>query len=239
MDAGTRFLAAFNEIEDHFRKVLGADEHAEFQRMAQSYAASRHLPREQRDALSAFASLRNAISHGRYYGGRPIAEPVDAVVGQIERLRDRILTPPRALAVLGTREVRSADVTDPVAAVLQHVQGLDYSQFPVYGHGAYVGLLTTNTIARWLAAQLSSSGGLAEAESVGRVLAFAEPHERARHVPRTITAADAVFQLSSEGRPGRTVTALIITERGQPAEKPLALVVDDDLPALLKALEIS
>lgn len=123
--------------------------------------------------------------------------------------------------------------------MLQHVQGLDYSQFPVYDHSAYVGLLTTNTIARWLAAQLSSSGGLAEAESVGQVLAFAEPHERARHVPRTITAADAVFQLSSEGRTGRTVTALIITERGQPAEKPLALVVDDDLPALLKALEIS
>lgn len=109
----------------------------------------------------------------------------------------------------------------------------------VYDHSAYVGLLTTNTIARWLAAQLSSSGGLAEAESVGQVLAFAEPHEGARHGPRTITAADAVFQLSSEGRTGRTVTALIITERGQPAEKPLALVVDDDLPALLKALEIS
>jgi hypothetical protein len=238
VDAGARFLAAFNEIEDHFRKVLGADEHAEFQRMAQSYAASRHLPREQRDALSAFASLRNAISHGRYYGGRPIAEPVDAVVGQIERLRDRILTPPRALSVLGTTEVRSADVAEPVSAMLQHVQGLDYSQFPVYDKGAYVGLLTTNTIARWLAAQLSSSGGLAEVEPVGRVLAFAEPHEQARHVPRTITAADAVYQLSSGGRARRS-SALIITERGQSSEKPLALVVDDDLPALLKALEIS
>jgi hypothetical protein len=31
---GERFLAAFNEIEDRFRRVLGLDEHAEFAEMA-------------------------------------------------------------------------------------------------------------------------------------------------------------------------------------------------------------
>ena len=108
--------------------------------------------------------------------------------------------------MLGTAEVRSADVADPVAAVLQHVQGLDWTRSsPSTITGAYVGLLTTSTIARWLAAQLSSSGGPAEAESVGRAPAFAEPHEQA-----PARAADhhrrgrssAVYQLSSGGRTG-------------------------------------
>lgn len=61
---GERFLAAFNEIEDRFRRVLGLDEHAEFAEMARRYADKKHLPSVQRDALLAFASLRNAIGCG-------------------------------------------------------------------------------------------------------------------------------------------------------------------------------
>jgi hypothetical protein len=37
VDAVARLLTAFNEIEDHFRKVLRADKAAEFGRIAQSY----------------------------------------------------------------------------------------------------------------------------------------------------------------------------------------------------------
>lgn len=54
-------------------------------------------------AASRGASLRNAISHGRFYDDRPIAEPVQAVMAEIERLRDQITAPPKALAILGSR----------------------------------------------------------------------------------------------------------------------------------------
>jgi hypothetical protein len=37
----------------------------------------------------------------------------------------------------------------------------------------------------------------------------------------------------------RPAAALIITEHGKSSEKPLALLVDDDLPALIGALDIS
>lgn len=191
-----RFLAAFNEIEDHFRRVLGAGDHADFGWMAREYVDRKHLPREFRDALSAFASLRNAISHGLYQGGRPIAEPVAEVVMQIEQIHDKLVAPPAALSVLGTMVVRTADLDEPISVALDHVRRFDYSQLPVYDGGVYVGILTTNAIARWLAAQLAASDGLAEVEPVRRVLTFAEPHERALHVPRAITAAEAIYQLS-------------------------------------------
>jgi hypothetical protein len=88
-------------------------------------------------------------------------------VTQIERLRDQILTPPTALSVLGTTDVRLADAAEPVSTVLQQV-----------------------------------------------------------------------YRLSSGGRAGRPAIALIVTANGRTAEKPLALVVDDDLAALVRALEI-
>jgi CBS domain-containing protein len=239
VNAGVRFLAAFNAIEGHFRRVLAADERADFGWMAQEYAAKNHLPREYRDALSAFGRLRNAISHGRYYGGRPIAEPVPEVVDQIELLRDKIMAPPAALSVLGTMEVCTAGLDELISVALEYIRRFDYSQLPVYDEGKYVGILTTNAIARWLASQIAASGGLAEVEQVRRVLEFSEPHEHALHVPRTITVAAAIHELSSGGQAGRPAAALIITQSGKITEKPLAVVVSDDLPALMAAQAIS
>ena len=129
--AGTRFMIAFNDIEDHFRKTLGADSHVEFIQLARNYADRARLTRPQRDALVTFAALRNAISHGRYYDGRPIAEPVEEVVAQIEHLRDQIKRPPTALGVLGAMQVQTVGPGDPISAALDFVQQFDYSQLPV------------------------------------------------------------------------------------------------------------
>lgn len=235
-DAAQRFIAAFNDIETHFRDTLNVDEHAKFGKMAWDYVEAMRLPRSHGVELAAFARLRNAISHERYRGGRPVADPRLDLVDQIERLRDLYLKPPTALGALGQMEVCSVSPDQPVSAALEYVRLFDYSQLPVYDGDRYAGILTTNAVARWLAAQLAQTGGLAEAESVGHVLAFAEQHERARHVPRSITAANAIHQLSRGGRAGTPLTALIITNSGQTSEKPLAVVVDDDLPALIAAL---
>ena len=153
----------------------------------------------QRDALLAFASLRNAISHGRFYDGRPIAEPVQAVVTE-STLRGQITAPPKALAILGSRNACIAGPQEPVSAVLEYVSRFDYSQVPVYDGTRYIGILTTNAIARWLAHQLTLNQGLAEGESVDRVLAFAEPHERAK---LEVVASQQPRQLSSSLTAGR------------------------------------
>jgi len=45
VSSGARFLAAFNEIENHFRSTLGVNEHVEFAWMVQEYSTKKHLPR--------------------------------------------------------------------------------------------------------------------------------------------------------------------------------------------------
>jgi hypothetical protein len=233
----TRFLAAFNDIEDCLRAVLGADKHVGFAKMARAYTAEKRLPASHLDALLAFAYLRNAITHGRYYDGHPIADPVPEVVDQIERLRDQLRAPPEALTVLGVMDVCVARPDELISGVLEHVRRFDYSQLPVYDEGGYVGILTTNTIARWLGRQLTINGGRAEDEPVSRALGFAEPHERALLVGRSITAAEAIDQLSYGGQAQTPVTGLIITDNGKDSDEPLAVIVAYDLPALTAALE--
>lgn len=233
-----RFIRAFNEIERHFRTTLGVDERVEFGKLVREYVATKHLPLKHQDALLAFARLRNAISHEPHRHGLPIADPRLDAVEQIEQLLALYLQPRTALSILGQREVRSVDPGQPVSTALEYVRLFDYSQLPVYDGDNYVGILTTNACARWLAAQLAANEGLAEAETVGHVLKFAEQHERAQHVPRSIAAAEAVHRLSKGGQDSKPLTALIITHSGRPAEKLLRVVVDDDLPALVSALAI-
>jgi hypothetical protein len=109
---------------------------------------------------------------------------------------------------------------EPVSAVLEYVTRFDYSQVPVYDGARYIGILTTNAIARWLAHQLTLNQGLAEGEPVDRVLAFAEPHERAKLVGRSITGAEAIAQLTHGGEGRTPVTVLIVTETGRATEQP-------------------
>ncbi|MEU1745799.1 CBS domain-containing protein [Micromonospora arida] len=236
---GSRFLAAFNDIEKHIRGHLKADERTSFTQLAREYAEKKRLPSQHKSALVAFASLRNAISHGTYYGGRPIAEPVEAIVQEIERLRQLMLEPPRALHVLPHGEVHTVRPGDPVGTALDLVRTLGFSQLPVYDSDGYAGVLTTNAIARWLADQLTRNTGIAEEEPVSHVLRFAEPGENAVLVPRAITVVEAIERLSSGRQAGQLSTALIITENGRRTDKPLRLVAPYDLPLLTAALAIA
>jgi CBS domain-containing protein len=182
-----------------------AAEHEPFAALLPRFVDKKRLPRHQRDALAGFASLRNAIAHGRYYDGQAIANPVEHVVVQIERLRDQIKSPPRALTGHPVPTVSIARPSDPLSVILSKVREHGYSQLPVYDDSdRYVGLLTTNAIASWLASQFEDHGiGLGEDKPISDVLPFVEPHEIALHVGREITAAEAIVGLSHGGLGGR------------------------------------
>jgi predicted transcriptional regulator len=235
----TRFLRAFNEIEDSFRSELGLADNEDFAQLARAYSEKYWLPTSHRDALRAFRELRTAIVHGRYFGDRPIAEPVPEVVDEIECLRDLIKSPPAALAILGGRDVCMTRRDEPIRAALEHVRRFDYSQLPVYENHGYAGILTTNTIARWLAHQLVQNQGLAEEETVSQILEFAEPHERALLVSRQITAPEVIQKLSHGGTRGTPVTALVVTANGRSTDKPLRVITVFDLPQLTASLKIA
>jgi hypothetical protein len=235
---GRRFLAAFNEIEDFFRSKLDEDKHLDFVQLERAYDAKFGLPGQYRAALRAFRILRNAMVHVRYFRGQPIAEPVPGVVDQIELLLELLKSPRCALDVIGGRDVCVALCDEPVRSVLEHVSRHDYSQFPVYDRSEYVGILTTNTIARWLGDQLTRNQGLAEEEPVRTVMRFAEEHERGLLVRRTITVQDAIDKLL-HGGPGDTpATALVVTSGGRTNDTPLRVMAAFDLPELTGSLSL-
>lgn len=178
-------------------------------------------------ALRAFVQLRNALAHSANEGGRPIANPLPATVEQIERIARQIdsPTPVRSLASPVTSTVSR---TDALAPTLISMVEQGFSQVLVVDEGRDVTVLTTNTVARWMAAHLEPDGSLVvEGASVGEVLAHAEP-ERVVALRPTATVAEAI-ELFGNAVPPR---AIVVTPSGKRTEKPTGIIVVDDLPRL-------
>lgn len=108
--------------------------------------------RRYRDDLKEFADLRNAVVHERG-GGQPIVEPNDWAVARIRAIAEHLMSPPRVLPQFQTSVVTLTPATIGEAVVIMHERS--FSRIPIYEHTQFMGLLTSNTIARWLSASVA------------------------------------------------------------------------------------
>lgn len=229
------FLAAFNDIEAFLRSELNAKKSDGFSWMVRLAERKKIVTPRQSTDLQEYADLRNAISHGQYRDFEPIAEPVAEVVAAIEKLRDLLLHPPLAIEVLGPQEVITAAPEDDIRDVLSHIRTTGISQFPVYDGGTCTGLLTTNTVARWVAADLRDNNEL-DARTVSDVVRWAENSDRPVFLPRDVTAAAAVDALTTPLPSGELPRAAIVTESGRDTQKPLRVISGMDVAKLIDVL---
>jgi CBS domain-containing protein len=228
---GDQFLGMFAEIETCMKLALGRNRNVRFMDLARDYVQVYNLPPSYLISLQTFAALRNAIDHNSHHGAYPIAEPIPEIVDEVRRLCKKIKAPPEALAVLPEMDVCSVRPDEPISAALDYVRQFDFSQLPVYESGRYVGILTTNTIARWLAVQIIDGKEHRNAD-VSEVMEFRESSDCALLVDRTLTAADAIYQLAYGNSEGGPVNALIVTQRRLPTDQPIRVIAVYDLPLL-------
>jgi hypothetical protein len=235
---GDQFLGMFAEIENCMKLALGKRQNTRFMDIAREYVQVYNLPSSYLVSLQTYAALRNAIDHNSHRGAYPIAEPIPEIVEEIRQLRDKIKAPPAAIAVLPEMDVFSIHSGELVSVALEYVRQFDFSQLPVYESGQYVGILMTNTIARWLAQQIVE-GGEHQDVAIGEVMEFREPSDRALLVDRTLTAADAIHQLAYGSPDAGPVNALILTENKLPTDRPIRVIAVYDVPLLSAALKFS
>lgn len=230
------FLAAFNDIEAFLRELLSARKSDNFRWMVDLAVRKHLLSDDHAGELKEFAELRNAITHGQYTEDmRPIAEPLPETVAEIERIRDLLRDPPTALGVLGQHEVHTFAPGDDIRDALRIIRKTKISQFPIYEGGRCVGLLTTNTIARWVAADLDDNDHL-DARSIAEVLDWAEENDRAAFLSKDVLAQEALDELTTPRKDGSLPRAAIITEHGRKDQRPIRVIGGSDLAELLDAL---
>lgn len=191
--------------------------------------------RRNRTALAVFTELRNVLSHKAYQGGEPVAAPLRTTVEAIESLRAEIIRPRPALD-FAVRDVLTATESDPLPMLLQTMASRDISQVPVYRSDASVHLLTTNAIARWVAAHIDDDGSvLIDSGTTADALGYTESHESIRIERRTAPAAKVLDLLTREDPPG----AVLLTENGLANESALGILSSTDVPRLVHELTVT
>jgi CBS domain-containing protein len=237
MNRVDRFLDAFARIERNLRHLTKSNRHTPFSTLVKKAASSDRLIRRREADLLELGDLRNAIVHERR-GGEPIADPHQATVIEIEALADLIEDPPR-VTLLKRPKVVSCSPTTPVGEAARLMLASDFSQLPVYDRDSWCGLLTSETIARWLATRLEGGVGILEEETVELVLPLREPSSTESFLERDARLMDVVESFEQAARTGRRLDAVLITHSAQRDQSPLMILTVFDLPEIYRRLDLS
>lgn len=181
--------------------------------------------------LDLLVDLRNVIQHSHVMRGLPIAIPRDDAVEAMERIASFIERQPQIKDFM----VKDPAILAPHSAIeeaSEQVVSLDLSQLPVYDEGAYVGLFTTNAMARWLGSAVRSEGGalIVEDVKVSEILEHVELHEQPKFLGPTQSALKVCETLSKVTSP----PAVLITADGKQSGQLQGIVTRFDVARILR-----
>lgn len=211
-----RFLKTFNMIEHHLRKVTKKEKDTTFSTLIDLASRSDAAVRALKEDLKEFAELRNAIVHDvrKWKDGRPIAEPNDWAVAEIERIASLLTDPPKVIPLF-QKKVFTLEVNDPIAKAVKSMFDHSFSQIPIYDGQEFMGLLTTNTVVRWLGACVAEDILSLTETSVASVLSYTEDPDNYCFFGRKATLFEALEKFQDYARDGKKLEAILITESGK------------------------
>ena len=229
-DQSSQFLDAFTAIEKHLRRILKLEKHVTFGELVENASRASRPVALYRNTLREFGDLRNFIVH-EYRQGDPLAVPSQSTVERLRKIRDELLSPAKLVSVC-RREVETCSPAELIGAAARKMHEGSFSQLPVYRENRFVGLLTAETVARWLASRLANGEGILEEETVEEILQHGEDIHQHRLMDRDATVFDALAAFEDLIHAGKVLDAIILTNSGKPTETPIGIVTISDVPRL-------
>ncbi|AUT87053.1 CBS domain-containing protein [Vibrio parahaemolyticus] len=228
------FLSEFCEIEKYLRVLTNSDEHKSFSKMLQESKTKNRVVSRYIGELGTFASLRNLLSHERFSGAH-VASPSEQVVERIKELRAKIISQPRLLKLCSV-ELLTFDKSDTIQKVLLEMRKNDFSQVPILSGGTLFGVLSSNTISRWLGSDAFEGLFCTSEATVEEVMAHQEFSDNYEILPQDQTYGKAVAKFEKATSKGKALDAILITHSGKPEQELLGIVTMADMPKIMSEL---
>jgi CBS domain-containing protein len=111
-----------------------------------------------------------------------------------------------------------------------------YSQIPVYDHKRFLGLLTMETVARFLAEHLDETIRALRLTPLREVLKCAECRDDYDFVPARTRLTEVLDRFEESDRRGKRIQAILITRKGDPHEKLIGIITVWDIPRIYEYL---
>jgi CBS domain-containing protein len=189
------------------------------------------------DDRKEYADLRNAIIHERS-DGRVIAEPNNAAVSDLGRLQSVLLNPPKVQPTFQGK-VHTREASQALGEAVAVMPEGSFSQLPVMEKGRVMGLLASNTIARWLGHEVATDLFSLRETTTAEVLRYTEGSENHGFLGRMSTLFEALARFADFAAHGKNLDAVLLTHHGQSNESLLGILTLYDLPKILKMLGLT
>lgn len=221
-----RYEVAFNQIHDALKRIVKTKDDR-FVVLVRVGSKSHQIIDTYRDDLEQYAKLRNALVHDKLQVGQYIAEPHIRVVEHIEKIATILNKPNHALSI-ATKNVVYFQQDDSILKVIQGINQFSYSQYPIYEGKNCIGLLTTESIVKWLAANVVKNSVTLSDIQVSDILKYEKKHPIA-FVSKSINIFEIEDYFERAHQKRETLEAVIITENGASNETPLGVITAWDL----------
>jgi predicted transcriptional regulator len=236
-----RFLTAFAVIETRLREAASRNSTRRIAQQDQrdwNIETFRNVLAEAVDRLPAvkrystylgkYAHVRNLLAHTRDRDTDHLVQPSDLVTDHIELIARQVSDPPRVSLLQAGVSWLPAD--GPIGKALLLMREHGYSQVPVYrDEWTFAGLLTANTVTRWMAAAVGEAGFDIDRVKIEAVLAHTENTKHVDFTGPDKTLHSVMQQFQSAGDNGRRLEALLITEGAKRHVEPTGIITVHDL----------
>lgn len=229
-----KFLALYNAIDDQLRLLDGCDVKSSFYSVIERVSRKNRTVERYARELKRYGDLRNAIVHSRTET-QVIAEPNDYAVNELQDILEKIKSPKRVYD-LCRHEVLCVNLEDSFADVLSRMKQHDFSQLPVYRGEEFCQMLNSEVIAAWLKDNLTKAASTLSITLVEDVLKYTDQSHRTLFRSRETTVDELIELYQKNAEQSYKIDAVIITHSGSDKHKPLTIITDDDIPALLEYL---
>ncbi|WP_456279159.1 CBS domain-containing protein [Bacillus sp. AK128] len=222
-----RFEVAFNQIHEALKRIVKINDDR-FVVLVRVGSKHHQIIDTYKDDLEQYAKLRNSLVHDKIKIGYYIAEPHESIVEHIEKIATIFNRPNHALSI-ATKKVIFFQYEDSILKVIQGIKKFSYSQYPVYKGKTCMGLLTTESIVKWMATNIVNNSILELSDIVVADIMQYEEHHPILFVPKSTNIFEIEEHFEMAHKQKATLEAAIITENGNRDEAPLGVITAWDL----------
>lgn len=232
-----QFIDIFNELDNFLRNKYGyQDRHIGFGKMIDElvYDKNNLIIKEYKDKLATVADLRNIIVHSKRGSDmKPIAEPHLEVVETLERIKEKVMNPPKALNKIATgiSKISYASMNDNAMKVMIKMHEKNFSHIPILDDGKVVGVFSEDTIFSYL-----TENQIVAIDKDITINEFKEYIPVDKHINeffiyenKDITIDKVIPLFQGDLKNNKRLAAVFLTENGQPQERLLGMITIWDI----------
>ena len=230
-----RFMHAFNELHDVIAKKVNRDPETNFGELMGVAAKKRDKVIEKYvDEIDFYREFRNLLTHNTINGDEAVAQPSDSLIEQIEMVTERIKYSKRVKDVF-LKRVRTFDVNDPLEKVLDVINHVRYTQFPVFDGDNLVGILSSIGVTKYLAKAMDQDIRSIKNTTVKHILEVEDEQNFYEVIPADKSIFDIEEIFSKRIKEGRTTYILLIAKGEQIKKKSdlIGIITPWDIPRVV------